>query len=91
MENPPWMENPPPWDGEPPLDGEPPGWRNPPLDGEPPPPYGKERAVRILLECILVSLLYCSVQQSKCLNLFFKKMEGISPFCEAIDMHVLDF
>ena len=54
-----------PPDGEPPLGGEPPpplGWRPPP-DGEPPPPPGWRnppppmvtvRAVRILLECILV-------------------------------------
>ena len=58
MENPPWMETPPGW--RPPRWRTPPGWRPPdgdPPDGEPPPPTVNVRAVRILLECILVFYL----------------------------------
>ena len=67
-----WRTPPPGWRNPPGLDGEPPpraGWRTPPQagwrtppDGEPPPPGSRlrhtayDRPVRILLECILVTL-----------------------------------
>ena len=34
-------------------------WKETPLDRDPPTPYGNERAVRILLECILVFFIVC--------------------------------
>ena len=51
MENPPKMKNP-PWMENPPRMENPPGWRTPPRWRTP--PTVNVRAVRILLECILV-------------------------------------
>ena len=69
----------PPWDGEtpcpprwrtPPQMENPLGWRtppmeNPPMENTPTPPTVNVRAVRILLECILVPYIYLSLSNAK--------------------------
>ena len=56
LDRPPWMQPPlgiPPWMQTPPMQTPP---MQTPLDADPPPGYVNKRAVRILLECILVFL-----------------------------------